>query len=88
MDCGGYIKVEIGKKDNNIFFDVEDNGSGFDANEMMRYVSVVQSDKGGFAISNINQRLKLHYGEKYGLEFYSEPFVKNSVRVWIPEVRE
>ncbi|MEG2871700.1 MAG: sensor histidine kinase, partial [Clostridium sp.] len=46
------------------------------------------STKGGIAIMNVNNRIKLLFGEKYGVHIYSQPGVGTDVEITLPIVIE
>ncbi len=45
------------------------------------------SQSGGIGLSNISERLKLAYGEPYGLQIYSQKDIFTTVELTIPQVR-
>lgn len=61
----GTIIIEGYKQDNGLVFKISDTGEGFDINE-------VNIKTKGYALKNINERLKLYYGKEYGLKIESE----------------
>ena len=46
------------------------------------------SDRTGIGIKNVNDRLKIWFGERYGLHIESEPDCGTRVTVRMPKVRE
>lgn len=60
-------------------------------NEMLssREASVKDAKKkhGGIAISNVNERIKLLFGEKYGLRIFSEEDIGTEVRLIVPAIQ-
>ena len=42
----------------------------------------------GFGIANVNRRIKLYYGEEYGLILESEPDIGTKVIVVVPKTRQ
>ena len=61
----GIIMIEGKKQDDGLLFKILDTGNGFDMNE-------VDISNKGYALKNINERLKLYYGKEYGLKIESE----------------
>jgi two-component system sensor histidine kinase YesM len=61
----GTIMIEGTKVEEGLLFIIHDTGKGFDMN-------VVDINKKGYALKNINERLKLYYGKEYGLKIESE----------------
>jgi two-component system LytT family sensor kinase/two-component system sensor histidine kinase LytS len=60
---GGIVSINIQDKENEVLVKISDNGVGFENAE--------KSQSTGIGISNINNRLKLLYGEKYKLDILS-----------------
>ncbi|MEH7086046.1 histidine kinase [Neobacillus drentensis] len=61
----GTIMIEGKMVKDGLLFSIRDTGKGFDMNE-------VDINKKGYALKNINERLKLYYGKEYGLKIESE----------------
>ncbi|MEW9050002.1 MAG: sensor histidine kinase [Neobacillus sp.] len=61
----GTIMIEGKRVEDSLLFIIRDTGKGFDMNE-------VDINKKGYALKNINERLKLYYGKEYGLKIGSE----------------
>jgi two-component system, sensor histidine kinase YesM len=61
----GSITIKGSKQNHSLLFEISDNGKGFDSQNF-------DYNKIGYALKNINERLKLHYGDGYGLEINSE----------------
>lgn len=68
----GNVLVSVYISEENLIYDVRDDGCGADP-ERIRHILdrtlVKQNSLEGFALENIQARLKLGYGEKYGIEF-------------------
>lgn len=80
---GGHINVRVYEKDEDIIYDVEDNGLGVDEIKIQR---ILESDEPApqiYALKNVNDRIKLKYGEKYGILFQSQPGMGTRVTVRI-----
>ena len=43
--------------------------------------------KGGIAVKNVNNRIKLLFGEEYGIYIYSQPDSGTDVEITLPVVR-
>lgn len=61
---------------------IVDNGVGI-SEERISYILSMDSDRVG--LSNINQRLKLLYGEEYGLQIYSQKGNGTTVEIRFPK---
>ena len=44
---------------------------------------IVKSETGGYALLNINRRIKLFYGQEFGIVFEEVP-VGTCVSIWLP----
>lgn len=69
MDGEGEIWVKVARSEGEIVVTVEDNG--FLPADMERLESILSggtSDK-GYGIRNVHQRIRLHFGEAYGLRY-------------------
>lgn len=71
-----------------LFIDVDDNGCGMVEETLSKLRTDIEirdmSRSKSIGLYNINQRLKLHYGEKYRVHVYSEPGKGTRVRLMIP----
>ncbi|WP_376785681.1 sensor histidine kinase, partial [Ruminiclostridium cellobioparum] len=73
----------------NLIFIVSDNGYGVDLDEIRKLLNESSSNNKGLAIKNVNDRIKLYFGDNYGLEFFNrksgttviviQPFGRGSV---------
>ena len=73
VEENGVIKISGKKMDNNIVFWVDDNGPGIDEEKVLKILtSEVKSNENNFniGIENINRRIKLYYGNSFGLKIY------------------
>ncbi len=82
------ISIRAFIEDENLIIEVEDNGTGFDATEMNKRLEendmMLVEEGNSIGIYNINARLKMLYGEEYGLKVYSELNKGTLVKLWIP----
>ncbi len=82
----GIIKISVISEGNNILFQVSDNGYGIKP-EILKELLVQESTSyhsGGVGLKNVNERIKLFYGEDYGIEIKSEIDVGTVVNIRIP----
>lgn len=92
----GIIKVMIDETEKKILLDIEDNGVGMSQNKVDELndacdkVALGEAEerdkKGGIALRNVNRRIKLLFGEEYGLHVYSTENVGTMVRITLPKV--
>lgn len=70
----GKIIIQGQKIGSELLITISDNGIGIDAEalkDLNGYINDKNNKFRGIALRNINRRLKLNYGEKYGLEIFS-----------------
>lgn len=73
IDKTGYIKLKIQRKQNYVYFYVLDNGIGMKHDEIMElYERIKDENSTGIGLTNVNQRLKLNYGDSYGIHIWSK----------------
>lgn len=88
MDGDGRIKVHGYEKDGDLYIDVIDNGPGM-TQEEVDYLLVdserIHKKGSGVGLVNVHQRIRLYFGEPYGLEIESEPDVGTCVRIHLPK---
>ena len=83
VDSGGKINITAYDTDRDIIFEVEDNGNGMEFDPLSRE----QESSVGYGIKNVNERIKLEYGEQYGLSFHSTPGEGTLVRIRIGKIK-
>jgi two-component system sensor histidine kinase YesM len=77
-----------------VVFEVEDNGIGFTPSKLAQVRAELAADTGdirmesGFGIGNVNKRIKLYYGKQYGLSIESEYNMGTRVRLVIPTIQD
>ena len=90
MDGDGEIILRAWKEDAELYFEVSDNGLGMTEEQVERLFSSsthVASNRGsGIGVKNVNERIKLYFGEQYGLTIDSEPDEGTRVRIHLPAV--
>ncbi len=84
----GHVEILVDEGEDTVRIQVMDNGIGFSEERLQEMRESIQSapDKMGshIGLRNVNQRVKLMYGEKYGITIQSEPMVKTVVQISIP----
>ena len=84
----GEIKITVKKApddENDILITVSDNGIGMTKEQCLSILKKERSDSSGIGVKNVNDRLKIYFGEKYGLSIESELDVGTTVTVRIPK---
>lgn len=84
----GHIDVQVCQDGEDILFRVTDNGVGMSPEQVESILQRGPSDRTGIGIKNVNDRLKIYFGEKYGLQIHSELDVGTCVEIRMPKVRE
>lgn len=70
----GCLSISIRRAQDTIVISVKDNGAGMTAEQVSNLLSNKTEDNKRYShigINNVNQRVKLHYGEAYGISIYS-----------------
>ena len=73
---------------NDILITVSDNGVGMTEEQCRRILQKEKNDSGGIGVKNVNDRLKIQFGDRYGITLQSEPDVGTTVTVRIPKIRQ
>lgn len=72
LEYPGKIDMTIREKDEDIIIMIRDNGQGFDPKKLEDQNPKKKVKLGGVGVKNVDQRLKLTYGEGYGLKVESK----------------
>lgn len=85
---GGSVNIEIYKDGGLLKIIVQDDGVGMSEGELKKVLSALNEidDMPGYRIGlrNVHQRIKLFYGENYGLKIYSEVGKGTRVEILLP----
>lgn len=80
----GIIRIRAWSEAGDLFITIEDNGYGI-AREQLEQILVTESKgHGGFGIRNVQQRIRMMFGEPFGLQYQSELERGTTVRIWLP----
>ena len=75
------IRVFARREGKDVVIVVEDNGSGIDEDILNRLENGAAQSRGtGIGLRNIDQRIRIAFSERYGLEFHR---VDDRTQVWI-----
>ena len=89
MDGEGEIHVRGYRKDKDVYLEVEDNGLGMpeeEAAELLNGKERPHKHGSGVGLVNVHSRLKLRFGEAYGLVIHSCPDEGMMVQIHIPYI--
>lgn len=90
LDRAGNIDIrgKLSSDGSSIEFYIIDDGAGIDPEHLKLINSRLEkgaySDKEGYGIYNVNERIKLYFGDEYGVSFSSEPERFTKVKILIP----
>lgn len=84
----GEIVISIRREGETIVFVVEDNGVGMTREQCLEVLHKEAGDRSGIGIKNVNDRIKIYFGDEYGLTIESEPDVGTRVVIRMPMVTE
>jgi len=84
----GKITVKGEKKGDDIFIHVTDNGVGMDEDILSSLIKDIKTpgseQSSSFGVANVNERIKLNYGDNYGLKVQSKSGEGTMITVCIP----
>ena len=92
---GGGIRIRGYEKDNNIILEVIDNGVGMDENKLNKIKAVIENTSlensdiirttgDSFGLYNVAERIRLYYGNEYGLDIDSKENIGTKVTIVLP----
>ncbi|MDR2655500.1 MAG: sensor histidine kinase [Oscillospiraceae bacterium] len=94
MDGDGEIKINGYQKNGGVYIEVRDNGMGMTQEKIASLLEdtsepapVDERSGSGIGLKNVHQRIKLYYGQEYGLEIESELDEGTTVRIHLPYAR-
>ena len=87
--CGDriYVRIVGEMRDSDIVLRIIDDGVGM-SHDVVRRLSDPSETQVGYGIRNVNQRIKLHYGESYGVRIHSRSGIGTNVTIVFPAQRE
>ncbi|MDO5551608.1 MAG: sensor histidine kinase, partial [Lachnospiraceae bacterium] len=90
MDGDGEILIRVALEAGELCFLIQDNGLGMRPEQveaLFTDTSHVPSGRGsGIGVRNVNERIKLYFGEAYGLRITSEPDEGTKIQIRLPAV--
>jgi two-component system sensor histidine kinase YesM len=93
----GHLKIHLAKTNKRLLIRISDDGLGMDEGRLisinnnlgksgLNITSAEQEVKGGFALVNVNNRIRLLFGDEYGLHVFSIPGVGTDVEISLPAI--
>lgn len=95
MDGDGEIEIKAFCREGDLYFTVRDNGLGMtkecvdsllDPSMPVTSQQDGSSKGSGIGVRNVNDRIKLYFGEEYGLIIKSEPDVGTEITIHLPAI--
>ena len=83
MNCGGIILLSVQKQKNDIKIVIKDNGTGIPENRIHILCSHIEN---GIGIYNVHRRIRLCFGDKYGVSVCSHNGTK--ITILIPQITD
>lgn len=84
----GEIIVRVQSDGGDIVMTVADNGMGMSRKQIAVIMQKERSDQAGIGIKNVNDRLKIYFGDDYGITIDSAPDEGTRVHIRMPKVTE
>lgn len=87
MDSGGRLRIHVGMNGEDIQISILDNGAGMDYYELgslRQSLRRENPDRTHIGIRNVNQRIKILYGDRYGIQVHSKEKLGTRVVINIP----
>ena len=96
---GGIVKIKLDTTENKLIVTIYDNGVGMPEEQVERinayfervavsYVGEDRKKRGGIAMKNVNSRIKLLFGEQYGVHVYSVEKIGTDIIVTLPKLEK
>jgi len=93
----GHLAIHLARTDKRLLVRISDNGLGMDEGRLnsindelskssFSIASSRQEEKGGYALANVNNRIRLLFGDEYGLHVFSIPDVGTDVEISLPAI--
>lgn len=94
---GGHISINLETTKNNLFISIIDDGLGIAPEKLEKindylervavsYVNSNKKESGGIALKNVSRRIKLLFGDEYGVHLYSTLNLGTDVRITLPRI--
>ena len=87
LEDGGTIEIRASREMDDLLIEVSDDGQGITADRLMelqRALSQNENSITGVGLQNINDRIRLFFGEQYGLKMWSEAGIGTIVILTMP----
>ncbi|MDO4264984.1 MAG: sensor histidine kinase [Eubacteriales bacterium] len=82
----GLIRIRVACEGEDVILSVSDNGVGMTEEQCRDILEGRSESKGGIGLKNVNERVKIYFGEAYGMRIESEPDEGTTVSIRMPKV--
>ena len=90
----GHIRIQLERTQKRLLIRISDDGVGMDAETLLRLnerlgksaIAQPPQSRGGLALANVDSRIRLLFGDKYGLHAFSTPGVGTDVEITLPMI--
>jgi two-component system sensor histidine kinase YesM len=69
----GTVEVKIYREGETLVYVVRDDGAGAEEDEIYSCLENIQDGERGFALNNVNERIKIYFGNSFGISFKTAP---------------
>lgn len=86
-----HIHITAVREDDRIHVEIRDNGKGITAEELnsiLERLEIAETTGESFGLRSVNERLKLTYGNEYGIDIQSHPEIGTTVSIEFPVSEE
>lgn len=84
----GIVRITGRRRDEEVVLEIADDGIGIDPEQTVRINAAMEEDYGvpgdHIGMKNVNQRIKLTFGDAFGLAVFSQPGHGTTVRITFP----
>lgn len=96
---GGTIEVKVESTSNKLLITISDDGVGMPEETVSKINGYLEKvavgnvgenvrKRGGIAMKNVNSRIKLLFGEEYGVQVYSTEHIGTDIKIILPKLRK
>ena len=83
---GQFIIIKAYRNDNKVLIKITDNGLGIAPDKLKNILNPDFDSLSHLGLNNVNRRLKLTFGNEYGISISSIPCIQTSVLIEIPYI--
>jgi two-component system sensor histidine kinase YesM len=90
IEGGGRIRIQARRNEESILIQILDNGSGIPEDKLhsIQEQFLGKQKKGSVGLQNVFDRIKLHFGEQFGLDIDSNPGFGTVINIRVPVLTE